>query len=540
MSMMGMTLGELVQMMRERSQRLPFEIGTYIALEVCESVIRAPAVVSMTLVRITDDGIVSVYAPPHSAGNAEAAQSVGGVLGGLLVAAGSGVPPVLLQLVEHGPSDGRWDLARLRDELEASLVPLNRAASRRVLARLVKDLQRPVHKSSRPPPPPAKRQSPDLDADLDALLDGSLADSVDEELPTTQLPALDASGNPLVDLDEVLSKRAPGSPGAMPPGAVVSPPPRRPSSIPPPRSEPPPRRPPSEPPRKLRSGPPPELLPDSEPALPSMPRDEGLPTAPRGGLAGLDDYDDLPQAKQGRWGLAVLGLIGVLAIAIAALAVLRPDVIDRIMGRAEEPDYEAEMEEARQEQERLRQQAEADLLAAHGDLTIRTTSTRAQVLLFIGRGPAVAENLPMGVAHEFVAIADGRSPTRAVVPPDAQWSEASADQPSQYELAMQTGDREMTFENLDLGTSHLERGDMGQPTGSFGRVRVITTPQGARVFLLIGFGGAHVSDLPIEESQELLIFEEGFVAQRIFVGPSDWQGSGDAKVAEIEVELQSR
>lgn len=274
--------------------------------------------------------------------------------------------------------------------------------------------------------------------------------------------------------------------------------------------------------------------------MPSLPRDEGLPTAPRGGLGGLDDYDDIGTPKQGRWGLAVLGLVGVLAIAIAALAVMRPDVIDRIMGRAEEPDYEAEMEEARREQERLRQQAEADLLAAHGDLTVRTTSTRAQVLLFIGRGPAVAENLPMGVAHEFVAIADGRSPTRAVVPPDAQWSEASEEQPAQYELAMQTGDREMTFENLDLGTSHLERGDMGQPTGSFGRVRVITTPQGARVFLLIGFGGAHVSDLPIEESQELLIFEEGFVAQRIFVGPSDWQGSGDAKVAEIEVELQPR
>ena len=540
MSMMGMTLEELVRLMRERSQRLPFEIGTFIALEVCESTIRAPAVVSMTLVRITDDGIVSVYAPPHSAGNEEAARSVAGVLGGVLVAAGSGVPPVLLQLVEQGPSDGRWDLLRLRDELEASLVPLNRAASRRVLARLVRDLQRPVHKSSRPPPPMAPKPTPDLDADLDALLDGTLDDSVDEELPTQQLPALDGSGNPLVDLDEVLARRHP---------MASAPPSSRP---PPPRSEPPPPRPRSEPPRKLRSQPPPSQtaaprkLRSDPPSAPtpsselSLPRDEGLPTAPRGGLGGLDDYDDLAQPKQGRWGLAVLGLIGVLAIAIAALAVVRPDVIDRILGRAVEPDYEAEMEEARQEQERLRQQAEADLLAAHGDLTVRTSSTRAQVLLFVGRGPAMAENLPIGVAHEFVAIADGRSPTRAVVPPDAQWSDATPDQPAQYELAMQTGDREMTFENLDLGSSHLERGDMGQPTGEFGRVRVITTPQGARVFLLIGFGGAHVSDLPIEESQELLIFEEGFVAQRIFVGPSDWRGGSDSKVAEIEIELQPR
>lgn len=540
MNMMGMTLEDLVRSMRERAQRLPFEIGTFIALEVCESVIRAPAVVSMTLVRITDDGIVSVYAPPHSAGNAEAAQSVGGVLGGLLVAAGSGVPPLLLQVVEHGPG-GSWDLNRLRDELEASLVPLNRAASRRVLARLVRDLQRPLHKPSRPPPAAPPKQNPDLDADLDALLDGSLDDSVDEELPTQQLPALDASGNPLVDLDDVLGMRAPGSPGAL--AAPQPKRPRAPSSVPPhaiASARPAPRV-PSEPPPRLKSTPPRAPTPQSsQAAMPSMPRDEGLPTAPRGGLAGLDDYEDLAQPKQGRWGLAVLGLIGVLAIAVAALAVVRPDVIDRILGRAEEPDYEAEMEEARAEQERLRQEAEADLLAAHGDLTVRTTSTRAQVLLFVGRGPAIAENLPTGVAHEFVAIADGRAPTRAVVPPSAQWSEATADQPAQYELAMQTGQREMTFENLDLGVSQLERGDMGQPTGSFGRVRVITTPQGARVFLLIGFGGAHVSDLPVDESHELLVFEEGFVAQRVFVGPSDWQGGGDAKVAEIEIELTPR
>ena len=46
-----------------------------------------------------------------------------------------------------------------------------------------------------------------------------------------------------------------------------------------------------------------------------------------------------------------------------------------------------------------------ELVGVHASLHERLAeaTTRAQVLLFIGRGPAIAENLPTGVAHEFVA-----------------------------------------------------------------------------------------------------------------------------------------
>lgn len=241
--LMGMTVEELLAHMSTRSQRLPFEIGAFVALEVCESLMDAPAVVTTRSVRITDEGVVSVFAPPNSASGAEAARSVAGVLASLLVAAGSGVPPMLLQLVEQGPSDGRWDLGRLRDELEASLVPLNRSAARRVLSRLVRDLRRPPRRASQRPPSatapattapppalPAEILDGDPDADLDALLgdelgdagaldgldglDGLDSDLPSDELPTQQLPQLDGSGNPVVDFADVAAKRSAGSPGA--------------------------------------------------------------------------------------------------------------------------------------------------------------------------------------------------------------------------------------------------------------------------------------------------------------------------------------
>ena len=136
--LLGITVGELVATMKERRVRIPSEIGAFIALEVCEALEDGPAPVRSSDVRIADDGAIGVFAPPGSASSDEAARAVVAMLGSLLVAAGTGVPKVLVQLLEDGPTSGRWDLSSLRDDLEASLVPLNRAAARRVLARMLR------------------------------------------------------------------------------------------------------------------------------------------------------------------------------------------------------------------------------------------------------------------------------------------------------------------------------------------------------------------------------------------------------------------
>lgn len=542
--LLGLSVADLVRAMRDRDARLPFEIGTFIALESCEHVLRGPAVVKPTDVRVTDDGVISVYAPAHSAGNAEAARSIGGLLAHLLVAAGSGVPPFLLNLIEQGPSGGRWELGRLRDELEASLVPLNRSAARRVLSRMVRDLQKPPRRASSMPSGPL-----DMDDDLDALLDGRAPS--EESLPTTQMPALDASGNPIVSFADIAAKRAargidpPSKPPKPRPTPRAAPPARSDDSLPEiarlsePGTDPVPApkiSPSSLPPKSVSEAPrPAQLREASEPAPPlsveAAPEPVSIPPAaptPRR-QPDLDGFEDEIGKKPIAGKIAMLLLLVVVAGAVA-LVFARPDLVDSLLGREPPPEEPAEDPNALA---RAREAAEAELRARYGTLTVRTDSTHAQVFLFVGRGPAVADNLPVGVAHELVAIADGHGPTRAVVPASAEWAET--DDGPLYELAMQASSDEVAFADLNLGETTLDRDAMGSPSGALGRIRVITNPPGARVFQLVGFGTATIQNLPTDSPREILVFEPGSSIQRAFVGPSDWSEGERGKTAEIHV-----
>lgn len=543
---MGVTARELVEKLRARDQRLPFEIGAFVALETIERLLDGPAVVGPDQVRIGPEGTLAIYVAPHSASGPEAAKSVAALMAHLLVAAGPGVPPGLLRLVEHGPSDGRWDPTRLRDELEASLVPLNRAAARRVLSRIVRDLESGPRASSRPANLAQVGQTQgNVDDDLDALL--AVGEPEEEDFPTSELPQLDASGNPVVSFEAITAKRT-GLRPAKPLDTLDDPlgsehdrptpavghdvkelsraiaARREPRSAPTPRSD--------ETPALVAIRPVPPHEPD-----PKRPQEGRPPTKPVP-LDALDGFDDEPRGKRSGLGLGIVVLLLVIIGGLGAVVVLRPDVVERVMGRApSEDDLRAE-EEARLQAERAAQmeRAATELRARYGRLSIRVEGhERAQIFLFVGRGPAAAENLPTGLAHELVAIADDRSPTRAVVPADATWT--PSDDGLLYELAMQTGDQEMAFEQLVLGPTRLDRNAMGTPSGELGRVRVITTPPGARVFLLVGFGTTEIRDLPTDAPQEILVYDEGVSPVRSFVGPSDWREGPEGKEAELLVTL---
>ncbi|MFW6051463.1 MAG: hypothetical protein ACODAU_09830, partial [Myxococcota bacterium] len=166
---------EVVSLLTRRRARLPFEIGAFVALEACEALLeQGPAALSPLDVHIDAEGKVTVTPSAPGGSSGQAAQSVARLLARLLVAAGHGVPPALLDLVDHGPEGAEWDLGRLRDELEASLVPLNRAAARRVLARMLREARRGAPAE---PAAPASEGAPsaepaDVDAELDAFLGG--------------------------------------------------------------------------------------------------------------------------------------------------------------------------------------------------------------------------------------------------------------------------------------------------------------------------------------------------------------------------------
>lgn len=540
--LLGITVEDLVATATQRRARIPSEIGAFVALEAAEALAEGPASVRASDVRIADDGTISVFAPPNSATSDDAARAVVAMLSELLAASGTGVPRALVTLVEQGPSSGRWDLGSLRDDLEASLVPLNRAAARRVLSRMLRDVRRPRVETVTPPPPPPDDGT--LDAQLDALLDSEdlappprSADDLDAELDAT-ISELDAP-----DVAPVARSYAPRP-------IERAPEPIAPEPIAPERIAPRPLR--AQPVAERPSAPierapePDDVTLQDHDAPPARldrgaERSAGSPEVARRGRdavaprSELDDRSeqletlggelDRPRKRGGSLGW-ILAFLALLTATAAALAVMRPDLVDRALGRPAPPPPDPGPTE--EDRERMLREHRARF----GTLVVTGAPSRAQVLMYVGRGPALATDLPLGVALEFVAVADGRTPTRAVVPPDASWDEVEGR--PRYELAMQAGSAPMA--ELALGPTTLPQ-DVGAPSGSLGDVRVITNPPGAKVYVVVGFApSVSVENVRTDEAVELLVYSEGAPVQRVVVGPSDWVESADGgKRAEVSV-----
>jgi len=174
------TVTELLNTLQQRRARLPAEIGAFVALRCLEQCAGEPGEVSPEGVELTDAGEVLLTEKAQGASQEAVARSIVGLLGRLLVAAGSGIPPMMLSLVEQGSGDdGQSLLDSLRGELEASLVPLNRSASERVLARLVRDSIRGDIPAGEEPLP---QDSGRLDEGVDALLEGREGPSIEPSL----------------------------------------------------------------------------------------------------------------------------------------------------------------------------------------------------------------------------------------------------------------------------------------------------------------------------------------------------------------------
>jgi hypothetical protein len=243
-----------------------------------------------------------------------------------------------------------------------------------------------------------------------------------------------------------------------------------------------------------------------------------------------DDPDDLlagvPDREHSRWP-AILGGLLVLAAAglVGAYLALGQAGARRVLGLAplsDEPPLPA---------------AKAATPArAAGELRVSSTPSRAQVFLFVGEGPATATDLAIGVAQEFVALAEGHAPTRAVVPAEAQWDDGSPQK--RYELAMQAPKRTGAERADDLGETLLTQ-QVGAPTGDLGSVRIVTTPRGARVYQLIGFTpDVHVENLPLEQPYEVLVFLPGHGLETRRVEPAAFKDVSGHRVAELDVLLR--
>jgi hypothetical protein len=175
---------------------------------------------------------------------------------------------------------------------------------------------------------------------------------------------------------------------------------------------------------------------------------------------------------------------------------------------------------------------------AYGDLRVNSRPDRAQVLLLIGPGPALATDIPLGVAQEFVALAEEHRSARALLPADAVWDELDG-QP-RYELAIQARplpEGRHSRSSDALGPTLLPQ-NVGAPTGRLGAVRVVTTPRAAQVYQLIGFTpDVHVDNLPLDHAYELLVYAEGRGSVRKRIEPSDFHEQNGKRVAQLDLQL---
>jgi len=534
-------VGELVDELEQRGDRLPFEIGAFVALEACEGLLNESVKLEPDDVRVTLEGSVVVADSAASAEPDEAARSLVSVLARLLVAAGPGVPPYLLQLVKDSTTgQTQQGLRDLHDAIEASLIPINRGASRRVLARLVRE-------SDRPPAPEASQVDPhELDAELDELLrDPSLRTQDDPVTERIRIPRSvrdegeaggdartdgDSAAEAHIDTDtgaESLKSFPPPVPDAQPETVPVPPsePARRGASAPIPNLRSPAAAAIAERPRQIpepitatirKWQPEPEdeparasapaSIPASAPARVSAPASESAPAMqsipPQTQPYDRASLSQKPSKRRGGWGIWLI----VAGLGLGAYALHATGTLDAVLTPAPPP----------------------PTASVGGMIDVTVTPPDAQIFLFIGRGPAVAESVAVGAAHEFIVFDEGLLPSRASVRKGATW--ATTDDGPLYELAVQAQPVSAAAgpgESTDLGAPQTE--PAASSSGGAGTIRVITNPPGAKVYRFVGVGpAAQIPAASIHEGQEVLVYRPGHETRRAVIGPSDWEQAAGA------------
>ncbi len=527
----GVSAEELIQALTRRRATLPAEIGTFVVLEGCEAMLSGGPreLAGPAHVRISAQGGISLSGP--ACDDEPGARALHRLLKRLLAAAGPRLPPALAHLSEEGPR-GEFSLGALRDELEAALVPLNRHASRRVLARFVREaIHPPIHpdevdaaldsllgagdapandvsaKASQiRPRGPAVPLQVDLFEDFDLDLDPD-ATPVDARAGTRERSDVDARAG-MRERDDVDARGGARERSDVDARAGM----RERSDV------------------DVRAGarerghaeqPEPKRAPSPRPSFAPRLVERERRARHDSNTERLVELSEAPASSSRKlfFGLALIAL-AIAAVALA-LAVQTRRTPQSVAAPAAAP---------------------ASAPAA-GDLVVHVSQPNAQVLRFVGRAPATVERLPVGVAHEFAATAEGFRPARVLVPAEADWE--ATPEGARYEVALQLAPIEGAAAGdpraqLELGPSRLAS-QASATTTRLGTVRVVATPRGARVYQLVGFSPeVRVQDVPLAGPQELLVYREGYAPVVRVVSPSDFKPAGTRLVAELQVELEKR
>jgi len=164
---MTVSLAEVALAAHARQAPLPAESAGYLVLAVADQVALAARAVRKEAIELNEDGSVRLAAG-EPATESQAEQQLRSLLAELLHSASS-LTPALVRVSSRPPLA---DLKALVSELEAALIPVNRAAARRALARLSRETARAREQGRltgvpEPPPPPAHHEPEGIAIEVD-------------------------------------------------------------------------------------------------------------------------------------------------------------------------------------------------------------------------------------------------------------------------------------------------------------------------------------------------------------------------------------
>jgi hypothetical protein len=134
----SVTLEEVFTVLGARRVPLAPELAGYLVLEIAEHADPDGGDVDPRAVFVSEEGTVALVKPKREGATGDAETSIRAMLGRLLDASGSQTPS-LAAACKRRTLDG---LPALAEELETALIPVNRAAGRRALARLAREVRR--------------------------------------------------------------------------------------------------------------------------------------------------------------------------------------------------------------------------------------------------------------------------------------------------------------------------------------------------------------------------------------------------------------
>jgi hypothetical protein len=156
---MSVTLLEVLAAARARRACLVGETVAYLVLALADQVVNAPRRVSPGVVSLTEDGTIRMGSSP-ACSPTQAEADLRALLAQLLVDARVGVPA----LVRASQREHPGNVAGLSSALEAALVPINRGAIRRALARVYRETEHAIRQGEPEfPQPEAPETPPTLD-----------------------------------------------------------------------------------------------------------------------------------------------------------------------------------------------------------------------------------------------------------------------------------------------------------------------------------------------------------------------------------------